>query len=219
MLDSLLTLLATKAKVGALVAGTALASTAIVGGGTVVLQNVGAASPVERAAVELSDSATPTVGIGTGNGKGRGAQNRSDTATAVLEAKDRPAETVTFTCDPTKNHGQNVSAYVQSLPKGPGRGELISQVAQSDCGKTVEDSERAGLEELARLKGADQQDEAAVEKTETSKPEKAKADKQADPAAPAKAAKPAKPAKPGKTARPDKAQTRGSSGKTPAGRG
>lgn len=216
MLDSLLTLLAAKAKVGALVAGTALASTAIVGGGTVVLQNVGAASPVERAVVDVSDSATPTVGIGTGNGKGRGAQNRSDTATAVLEAKDRPAETVTFTCDPTKSHGQNVSAYVQSLPKGPGRGELVSQVAQSDCGKTAEDAEAEGLEELERLKEADQQDEADLDdeaesdQTESPKPQKTKAEK---PAKPAKAEKAGKPEQPGKAAK-----NKGDSGQRPSGR-
>ena len=40
-----------------------------------------------------------------------------------------------FVCDPTLNHGQNVSAYARSLPKGPGRGRLVSQAARSDCGK------------------------------------------------------------------------------------
>ena len=44
-----------------------------------------------------------------------------------------------FVCDPTLNHGQNVSAYARSLPKGPGRGRLVSQAARSDCGKTTTD--------------------------------------------------------------------------------
>ena len=52
---------------------------------------------------------------------------------------DRPgAPAVTgpaFVCDPALSHGQNVSAYARSLPKGPGRGRLVSQAARSDCGK------------------------------------------------------------------------------------
>ncbi len=40
-----------------------------------------------------------------------------------------------FVCDPALSHGQNVSAYARSLPKGPGRGRLVSQAARSDCGK------------------------------------------------------------------------------------
>jgi hypothetical protein len=49
----------------------------------------------------------------------------------------RPAAVpeVAFTCDPTKSHGQNVSAYARSLALGPGRGRQVSQVARSDCGK------------------------------------------------------------------------------------
>jgi ATPase subunit of ABC transporter with duplicated ATPase domains len=54
-------------------------------------------------------------------------------------AADRPpAPAVTgpaFVCDPARGHGQNVSAFARSLPKGPGRGRLVSQAARSDCGK------------------------------------------------------------------------------------
>ena len=42
---------------------------------------------------------------------------------------------VPFRCDPSKSHGENISAYVHSLPKGPGRGRLVSAAARSDCGK------------------------------------------------------------------------------------
>jgi hypothetical protein len=44
-----------------------------------------------------------------------------------------------FVCDPALSHGQNVSAYARSLPKGPGRGRLVSQAARSDCGKPAGD--------------------------------------------------------------------------------
>ena len=44
-----------------------------------------------------------------------------------------------FVCDPALSHGQNVSAYARSLPKGPGRGRLVSQAARSDCGRTAAD--------------------------------------------------------------------------------
>jgi len=44
-----------------------------------------------------------------------------------------------FVCDPALSHGQNVSAYARSLPKGPGRGRLVSQAARSDCGTTAAD--------------------------------------------------------------------------------
>ena len=96
--------------------------------------------------------------------------------------------TVVFTCDPTKNHGQNVSAYVHSLPKGPGRGELVSQVAQSDCGKKA-GSDADEADEADEVEEADEVDEA-----DEAKPEKA-----------AKAAKAAKPAKPAKPAKAEKA--------------
>jgi hypothetical protein len=44
-----------------------------------------------------------------------------------------------FVCDPARSHGENVSAYARSLPKGPGRGRLVSQAARSDCGKDPAD--------------------------------------------------------------------------------
>ena len=130
MLDTALALLAVKAKTIALVAGTAVVTAGAVGGGSVALQAVSSETPVVQAAA----AATPTVTIGIGRkGNGRGAERRSDTATAVLTGQPlKPA-----VCDPTLNHGQNVSAYARSLPPGPGRGRLVSQFAQSDCGKTA----------------------------------------------------------------------------------
>ena len=171
-----LTLLAAKAKAGALVAGTALATTAVVGGGTVVYSAVSDSSDVT--AVAAADApATATATIGVGNGKGQGAANRSATATAVLSGKS-PAPTVTFSCDPSKNHGQNVSAYAKSLPKGPGRGQQVSQVAKSDCGKPAGEVEAAETE---------------VEESEAPKPVKSRAPKPAKAEKAQKADKPAKP--------------------------
>jgi hypothetical protein len=176
--NTLISLFATKAKAGALVAGTALATTAVVGGGAVVLQNVGS----EQAVSEAGGPATPTATIGIGkNGKGKGKENRSDTATAVLEGKDAPT-TVTFTCDPSKNHGQNVSSFARSLPKGAGRGEQVSQAAQSDCGKDVKPSPTAT--------------DAATEKAEAEKAEKTAKATTVKPAKPVRTSAPVKPAKP-----------------------
>ena len=151
MLDSLLTLLAAKAKVGALVAGSALATTAAVGGGAVAFQAVSDEEPVEAPVETVVVEEAPVEAVEVVE------PAPSPTDVAVEE---EPAPAVTFTCDPTKNHGQNVSAYVHSLPKGPGRGELVSAAAQSDCGKEGEESEDA--------------DEVESEETEAPKPAKSK---------------------------------------------
>ncbi len=59
-------------------------------------------------------------------------------ARRAAKAERRQAPTgPAFVCDPALSHGQNVSAYARSLPKGPGRGRLVSQAARSDCGKTA----------------------------------------------------------------------------------
>lgn len=106
--------------VGAVVLATA------VGGGTVAWATAGTPSPTPS--VSVSTSAPPAAeqedgAAGKGKGKGKGA------------GRPAPVPQVAFTCDPSKNHGQNVSAYVHSLPKGPGRGRQVSAVAKSDCGK------------------------------------------------------------------------------------
>ena len=169
MLETALTLLAVKAKTVALVAGTAVITAGAVGGGAVALQSVSSDAPIAAPAAAVA-TATPTATIGIGKkGRGKGAERRSDTATAVLTDEDA-APAVTFTCDPSKNHGQNVSAYVHSLPQGPGRGKLVSQAAQSDCGKDTDTEDAAELE--------------AAEPAPAAKPAK-----------PIKAAKPGKPAK------------------------
>lgn len=148
MLDTALALLAAKAKTVALVAGTAAVTAGAVGGGTLALQSVSDSSDLPATSVSAPDTATPTVTVGIGKqGKGRGAERRSDTATAVLTGAD-PAPVVTFSCDPSLNHGQNVSAYARSLPKGPGRGQQVSAAAQSDCGKDAGEVEAAEVEEV-----------------------------------------------------------------------
>ena len=173
MLETALTLLAVKAKTVALVAGTAVITAGAVGGGAVALQSVSSDAPIAAPAAATAN-ATPTATIGIGKkGRGKGAERRSDTATAVLTDEDA-APAVTFTCDPSKNHGQNVSAYVHSLPQGPGRGKLVSQAAQSDCGKDTDTEDAAELE--------------AAEPAPAAKPAK-----------PAKADKPGKPARSGST--------------------
>ena len=172
MLDTLLVLLAAKAKTVALVAGTAVVTAGAVGGGAVAVQTVSAEQPSPGVAVAEDAPATPTVGTGK-QGKGRGAEQRSDSATAVVTG-DGASPVVTFVCDPTRNHGQNVSAYVHSLPKGKGRGALVSSAARSDCGKGGGEAEEA---EAPDVEAPD---------VEASKPAKP---------ATAKAAKPAKPSK------------------------
>jgi len=177
-----MTLLAAKARAVGLVAGTALVTTALVGGGTVALTSVSNDAPLTSEASVVSAAATPTAGT----------DQRSATATAGMKPAKTPVPVVAFTCDPTKNHGQNVSAYGKTLAKGPGRGQQISAAAKSDCGKKEKAAEATS--------------------TKTPKPLKTKA---AKPAKPAKAAKPAKPAKPAKAAKPAKpaAEGKGRSGK------
>lgn len=193
MLDTVLTLLAAKAKTVALVAGTAAVTAGAVGGGTVALQAVSDSSDLP-AAVAPVDVATPTSTIGIGRqGKGQGAQNRSDTATAVLTGGGSDAPAVTFTCDPANNHGQNVSAYARSLPKGPGRGAAVSEAARSDCGKGAAESPE--VEEV---------EAAEADETEAEQPKAAK---------PAKPAKAAKPVKAGRPAGAGKPEGKGSKGK------
>lgn len=180
MFDPLLTLIAAKTKAVGLIAGTAMVTTALVGGGAVAMTAVSdsedlAAEPaveqvVEQAAADLEAvvSDTPTVGIEDPEEPG----------------KVRPPLPEDFTCDDSLNHGQNVSAYARSLEKGPGRGEKVSAVAQSDCGKKAEtEVEATGVEEPA---------------------EEPKEPKAAKPAKPAKADKPAKPEKAAKPARAGK---------------
>ena len=154
----LLSLLAGRGRTGALVVATALATTALVGGGTVVLQSVSSAAAA-------SDTASPE----TPGSNGRGAERRSDKAQAAGSGKkkDRVAA-VPFTCDPSKSHGQNVSAYVHSLPKGPGRGRLVSEVASSDCGKSAGEADDAtadaqGVAPEAKKSTPDEPDKAPVD--------------------------------------------------------
>jgi len=170
VLNTVLALLAVKAKTIALVAATAVVTAGAVGGGAVAVRAVTSESASVRA-----DVATPTVGLGQ-RGDARGAERRSDTATAVLTG-DPAAPAPAAGCDPNLSHGQNVSAYARSLPKGPGRGALVSAFAQSDCGK--------------KTAGADGTDD------KTAKPAK--------PAKPAKTAKTARAANAAKAAHAAKA--------------
>ena len=170
MLDPLMTLLAAKAKTVGLVAGTALVTSAVVGGGAIGVTNVSA----ETATVEASPapSAAAADVVATPLPTEPAATSDTPTATTAPKPAKTPVTPVTFTCDATKNHGQNVSAYGKTVAKGPGRGRQISAAAKSDCGKKAK----------------------APESAETAEAEVAEAPE------PPKAAKPAKPAKPGKPA-------------------
>ena len=232
MLDPLMTLLVAKAKAVSLVAGTALATTALVGGGAVaytavssdteltpetsVSQDVDStqALPADDATV----SATPTVGIETPTEETAPVQVDED-ADGLDDATGLP---MGFVCDDTKNHGQNVSAFARSLPKGPGRGQLVSAVAKSDCGKSAEtvETEEAELEATEAEETEETEEAKPVKAQKPAKAEKpAKAQKPAKADKPAKAQKPAKADKPAKSGKPAKAEGKGGNAKGGNGRG
>lgn len=159
MFDPLLTLIAAKAssmgRTVGLVAGTAMVTTALVGGGAVAMTVVSSESDLQEDAAVVQTVAenadvfalpmadSGTVGIDP-------EEPKSD--------KPRPPLPDDFTCDESKNHGQNVSAYARSLPKGPGRGEKVSAVAQSDCGKDGKDGE-AGEADVDAAEEAEEAEE------------------------------------------------------------
>ena len=193
MFDPLLTLIAAKTKAVGLVAGTAMVTTALVGGGAVAMTAVSdetavvpeaavvledtTTAPADQQVVEAAPAATPTVGI-----------EEPETEPVDEPEKVRPPLPADFTCDDTKNHGQNVSAYAKGLPKGPGRGEKVSAVAQSDCGKKSGEEAESTESEEAEVEDAESEVETETDEVE----EPARAEK---PTKKAKKAKPAKAAK------------------------
>lgn len=179
MFDPLLTLIAAKTKAVGLVAGTAMVTTALVGGGAVAMtavsdsEDLAAETAVEQVvdttasdleAVQAVTSDTPTVGID---------EPEEDTPKVP---RPLPAD---FTCDDTKNHGQNVSAYAKSLPKGPGRGEKVSAVAQSDCGKKAGGESAEAEVEAAEVGAAEVAESEDAKTEEVKEPKPAKAEKPA----------------------------------------
>jgi hypothetical protein len=174
--DPLLTLLAAKAKSVGLVAGTAMVTTALVGGGAVAMTAVNSSNELtdETAVVEtvespspdagaLEVSATPTVGIDP--------DAPEPDVTTDVDGDGLADETglpVGFVCDDSKNHGQNVSSFA-STHKGPGHGQLVSAIAQSDCGKSGDEAE---AEEEAELETAEADDAAEAEQRAEQKAEK-----------------------------------------------
>jgi hypothetical protein len=184
--DPLLTLLAAKAKSVGLVAGTAMVTTALVGGGAVAMTAVNSSNELtdETAVVEtvespspdagaLEVSATPTVGIDP--------DAPEPDVTTDVDGDGLADETglpVGFVCDDSKNHGQNVSSFA-STHKGPGHGQLVSAIAQSDCGKSGDEAEaEEEAEEEAELETAEADDAAEAEQRAEQKAEK-KAEKKA----------------------------------------
>ena len=161
MFDPLLTLIAAKAssmgRTVGLVAGTAMVTTALVGGGAVAMTVVSSESDLQEDAAVVQTVASPAAEVV--------ALPLAATGTVGISPKPRPSLPADFVCDDSKNHGQNVSAYAKSLPKGPGRGEKVSAVAQSDCGK------------------ADKAEETEVEAAEVEEAEEPKPDQAAKKAA------------------------------------
>ncbi len=96
-------------------------------------------TPVEEAPVEEADEAAEAER--KAERSAAKAERKAERSAAKAERKaERPTSTgPAFVCDPALSHGQNVSAYARSLPKGQGRGRLVSQAARSDCGKTPSD--------------------------------------------------------------------------------
>jgi len=214
VLDPLLSLLATKAKTVALVAGTAVITAGAVGGSTVALQTVSSSSPAsegtagepEPSPVDPGEASSPEPAPAEPLPTEVSEPAPSDSPAPdpllppkpveVQPVESEPVESgpvesepveappvaappatdpaPAFVCDPAKNHGQNVSAYARSLPKGPGRGALVSAAAQSDCGKTVAQEpevaeppaeEPAGREATVEAPAEDQEPAATTQST------------------------------------------------------
>src|SRR5687768_4039822 len=103
-----------------------MVTTALVGGGAVAMTAV---SDSEDLAAETAVVETvPTVEApAAGDLQAVEAVTTAATPTVGIEQPKAPRPLPSdFTCKPELNHGQNVSAYAKSLPKGPGRGEKVS---------------------------------------------------------------------------------------------
>ena len=225
MLDPLMTLLAAKAKAVGLVAGTALATSALVGGGAVAMTAVsheGEIEPAVEQVVALPDDGATTT------------ETESDSGTVDIglppapETPELPAEQdvttdvdqdgladetglpVGFVCDDSKNHGQNVSSFAKSN-KGPRHGALVAAIARSDCGKGAGDEQAPEETETA-----DTVETQSVETEQARAPKPAKQPKADKPAKQAKVEKPAKSAKADKPARQSKPAKQPKGEKKPA---
>jgi hypothetical protein len=105
-----------------------LVALGVLGGGAVA---AGASTPSPAA---TSDDAAEGRAQTPADKAERKASDKAERKAAKAARRAHPAGPA-FVCDPALSHGQNVSAYARSLPKGPGRGRLVSQAARSDCGK------------------------------------------------------------------------------------
>ena len=104
---------------------------AVLGGGTVV---AGAATPSPSPRVDQAEPLPFPAADDEADKAARKAARHGGQAAPGADPTG-PA----FVCDPALSHGRNVSAYARSLPKGPGRGRLVSQAARSACGKPSDD--------------------------------------------------------------------------------
>jgi hypothetical protein len=188
--DPLMTLLAAKAKAVGLVAGTALATSAVVGGGAVAMTAVSHETGHEDAPV-VADCVD---GAATGDADVCDAPDvtATDADAALDEGEEGIEEGVTaedvaledgeeldepgtgilagFPCpEDVKNHGEYVSSVARSKGELSGRehGARVSAAAKSDCGK--EKSEDESLEEDSVATESDEtevvEDEASEEKS------------------------------------------------------
>ena len=164
MSDNVLSLLAAKVKAVGLVAGTAMVTTALVGGGAVAMTTVSDQS--SRAAVTQAEVL----------------ETSSDTPTVGIEAPKPRVTGAPMVCDDSENHGQNMKAYVATLDKGPGRGALVSAAAQSDCGKKAGTEAEETEVEVEKTDEQKAEEKAAREATKAAREaarDQAKADRKA----------------------------------------
>ena len=157
MLDNLMTLALAKAKAVGLVAGTAMVTTALVGGGAVAMTVVS-----NEKAQEVSSSAIDL------NAAAQGEQNRSDTATAVIENKPEAPDRgddesngcgatisalASAKADGTsgRDHGRAVSAAAQACHEGDERGS--SEQAEANRPELPQQAQDKGAQRSADARG------------------------------------------------------------------
>lgn len=138
MLDNLMTLAVAKAKAVGLVAGTAMVTTALVGGGAVAMTVVS-----NDKAQEASASAADLRAAGEATGE----ESRSDTATAGIELPETPE---TPEEDGTDGCGDEVSAVAEAKTdetSGRDHGAAVSAAAQACNGADERRPERGSSED------------------------------------------------------------------------
>ena len=88
--------------------------------------------------LDLDETTTTTVDDGTTTttiDDGTTTTTIDDGTTPTTVADGTTPTTVADACTSAANHGQFVSGVARATPRGPGHGAVVSDAAQSDCGK------------------------------------------------------------------------------------